>query len=429
MQNVCRVLAAWLLLISALAFSWPASANSVAMAPFRVDPTRPDVIELDGDITPGSGLAFRRAIAAAPDAKLLVLNSPGGTVQMGLLIADDVHRLKLATLIPSGSECMSACAYIFLAGNERQADGALGVHQISSDLPDLEQAQMSISDIIDVLNRFETPVEVLTTMFRTPPDDMHVFSQDEVARYQINRKAGDPVPTPAGLSMAAIPNEKVEPTVTFEKQVPLEDTTDLAAAGPAMSERTAAALSTLESYTRQPTRMAIYAGLDFFGGDVGSASVTDAPACAVKCLEMGSSCKALTFNMLTTADRGPNCFLKSGRGEVDGNSAAFSAEFLARAERDPAPIVLDIIDPQTDLYSDIDIPGLDLSSRAHPDAKSQFACRRACVNEARCVAFTYVRSKKECWLKGGIGATRTLAGAVTGGKRTQTFTPETIALD
>lgn len=53
---------------------------------------------------------------------------------------------------------------------------------------DLVNAQLSISDIIDMLARFDTPAEVMTTMFKTPPSQMHVFSSEEIGRYKLNRK-------------------------------------------------------------------------------------------------------------------------------------------------------------------------------------------------------------------------------------------------
>lgn len=424
-----------LLALFALVGAVPASANEpLSLVPFRYDPAHPDVIELNGEITTGAALAFRRTLLAAPDAKIIVLNSPGGSVTAGLLIADDVHTRKLATVIPAGSTCASACAYIFLAGVERQADGRLGVHQMWSEQPDLEAAQMSIADVIDTLNRFGTPIGVVTIMFRTPPDDMYYFSADEAVRYGINRKAGDPAPAIApvapAVAGAAVPS--FAPSVSA-----LPSVADLPEPGaavaavpapPALSDRSSAALSTLETYTRQPTRMAIYTGLDFFGEDVGTASVEDAPACAVKCFEMDGLCKAFTFNTVTRAGRGPNCFLKSGRGEIDGNSAAFSGELLSRSDPDPSSMTINVIDPRTDLYQDVDLPGMDLSRRPHP-AVTQFDCRRACIAEDRCVAFTYLKPKRQCWLKGSVGTPKAMVGAVTGGKKVQTFTPNTISLD
>lgn len=121
---------------------------------------------------------------------MITLNSGGGNVQAGLLIADDINQRSLVTYIPKTSKCFSARSYIFLAGKERKADGALGVHQISSDSPDLVGAQLAISDIIEVLSRFDTLPEVMQIIFKTPPDDMYVFSQAEIEVFKLNR-SGD----------------------------------------------------------------------------------------------------------------------------------------------------------------------------------------------------------------------------------------------
>lgn len=144
-------------------------AQEEVFAPFLVSEDEKSII-LDGEIDMRAALNFRRAAAAAPNAKTLVLNSPGGAAEIALLIADDVHGRGMSTLIPRGAGCYSACSYIFLAGRERHAEGKLGVHQISSESPDLKSAQITISDIIDMLDRFGTPAQVLAIMFRTPPD-------------------------------------------------------------------------------------------------------------------------------------------------------------------------------------------------------------------------------------------------------------------
>lgn len=174
-----------------LFFTGLGSASEKVFGPFRWDSLEPQVIELRGEIDSGAALNFRRALSAAPQANLLRLNSPGGLVTIALLIADDVDQRRMSTNIPLGAECYSACSFIFLAGVDRVADGRLGVHQISQNSPDLQSAQLAISDILDVLNRFSTPTEVLTVMFRTPPDQMYVFSQQEIAALGINRVGGD----------------------------------------------------------------------------------------------------------------------------------------------------------------------------------------------------------------------------------------------
>ncbi|MGO7960102.1 PAN domain-containing protein [Rhizobium leguminosarum] len=137
-----------------------------------------------------------------------------------------------------------------------------------------------------------------------------------------------------------------------------------------------------------------------------------------KVLVMDGQCKAFTFNANPKIKRGPNCFLKSSAGRADGNSVAFSGRFLSGAESDPsAP------DPWDDRP---DLLGGDLSRRPERAAKTPLDCRLACIDEKRCVAFTHVKPKKECWLKGSIGTPMFGKGMVSGLKKLKTFAPAKI---
>lgn len=402
-----------------------ASATETSFGPFTVDEATPDVIKMNGLVTPGSALDFRRALRAAPDAKLIILNSDGGNVQAGLLIADDIHQLALATYIPKASKCYSACSYIFLSGKERKADGELGVHQISSDSPDLIGAQFAISDIIEVLSRFDTPPAVMQIMFKTPPNEMHVFSQEEIQRYKLNRSVDERTdvgpPTDSATSVKIKEAAEIgKPKVGIETLAPAQ--------APNVEAETLAKLSPLEEFTKRPNRIAVYTGLDLFGEDISSVRVFDAAACAKSCLEMNGQCKAFTFNTNPKVKKGPNCFLKSSEGRADGNSVAFSGRFLSGSESDPEPFSLGMIDPAKALFDDVDLPGGDLFRRPHTSAKTPLACRLACIDNNRCVAFTYVKPKKECWLKGTVGSPMFGKGLVTGIKRYETFSPAKIII-
>lgn len=416
----------WRLLFIAclLAAVVPSAALSEEMSfgPFKINTARPDTIELSGELDSGSALSFRRALAAAPTARLVILNSGGGLVSMGLLIADDVFTRKMATLIPQGSQCYSACSFVFLAGDERQVDGELGVHQISSDYPDLVSAQLSISDIIDTLNRFGTPMDVLTIMFRTPSADMHVFSPAEVTKYKINRRAGETpnAGTPPPVADGGHPPEEAPATaVPQSEQVQMPEI--------ASAELNTAKLSAIENYARRPNRLAMYAGLDFAGRDLASVLADDAGACAKSCLSSpGGTCKAFTFNMTTPKSRGPNCFLKTEDGQPDGNAAALSGRFLSRADPAPRSYTVGVIDPRSGLHKDVDLTGSDLSARPYRGAANARECRLACVGNASCQAFTYVQSRKECWLKSGVGQPRSASGMISGLKTVTSFEPATV---
>lgn len=182
----CRVF-----LIGIIFFSWAmASRAEDSLAPFSVSPLWPLAIRLDGPIDARSALSFRRILAANPNLKILVLNSPGGDVQNGLLIADDVYTKGMSTVIPSDSACASACAYVFFAGRNRVVQGRLGVHQISGNV-DLGNAQLNISDILDTLNKYGVDPRIFPIMFRTSSDDIHFFTADEIKQFGIEHLSPD----------------------------------------------------------------------------------------------------------------------------------------------------------------------------------------------------------------------------------------------
>lgn len=180
-------------LVGAAATPAGAQAQTAAELPafeefgqFLVDPARPDVIILNGPIGESALLDFRRAERAFPDARTLVLNSPGGLVATGLTIADELHEDGFGTVIPSWAGCYSACAFLFLAGVERAAIGELGLHQFYSDDGTANTAQLTVADILDVLTRFGTSSDLISLMLRTPPDEIHVLDAREVARFGVN---------------------------------------------------------------------------------------------------------------------------------------------------------------------------------------------------------------------------------------------------
>jgi hypothetical protein len=168
-----------------------AGAPGDARSAFDLPADEPDVIALNAEIAPTTPGDLDRALDARPNARTLVLNSPGGAVDSALVIAQEVRRRGLKTYVPDGMGCYSACAYIFFAGENRIADGELGVHQISQDVADIVLTQVTIGDILDALDEFGVQHQVISYMLRTPPEDMYVFSHLELSELGINR--GDPI--------------------------------------------------------------------------------------------------------------------------------------------------------------------------------------------------------------------------------------------
>ena len=151
----------------------------------------PKIIGLRGPLDANSPLDFRRALKASPNAETIILNSDGGYVSSALIIAQDIYSKGMNTYIMEDQGCYSSCAFIFFAGKERRVDGELGVHQIWSETPNLNSAQLSLANILDVLNEFGVEQGVIAAMLRTPSEQIYVFTEQEVKRFSIN--VGEPI--------------------------------------------------------------------------------------------------------------------------------------------------------------------------------------------------------------------------------------------
>lgn len=362
-----------------------------------------DVILLDGEIGINTPLEFRRATAARPNAKVLVLGSPGGYVASALIVAGDVHTKGLSTSIPRGFGCYSSCAYIFFAGKERLAEGELGVHQMFG-VNDASGVQSTVSDVIEALEEFDTPTEVVTRMFRTPSDDIYVFSAAELDSLNINRLGPD-VLTTANVANIAPPT--IAPAAGTPKVAKTEN-------APRPPSAPAPELF--------GPRIALYGGLDFYGNDISSDRTADAVKCAAACLN-NNQCLAFTFNANPNLTRGPNCFLKSGVDRLEAYEDAFSGIFLPSGKDPAATYSIGAIDPTQDVLARTGLTGTDFASSPEPGIDTPGECRMACVDENACQAFTYDSGLKQCYLKHTIGTTFAGNLLTSGIKRGASFDP------
>ena len=376
-----------------------------------------DVILLDGEISINTPLEFRRATAARPDAKVLVLGSPGGYVASALILAGDVRSKEISTVIPEGFGCYSSCAFVFFAGKERLAEGELGVHQMFG-LDDPSGVQSTVSDIIEALEEFGTPTEVVTRMFRTPSEDMYVFSAAELDSLNINRLGPDVLTT---TSIAKIPPP---PSVS----VPTSETSKVAKSDTPRQPNSTTATPTPAPQSFGP-RIALYGGLDFYGNDIISNRTVDAVECAASCMS-NTQCEAFTFNANPSLTRGPNCFLKSGIDRLEAYEDALSGVFLPAGQRAAESYSIGAIDPTQDVLLGKGLTGTDFDTSPERGISSPGECRMACVDNETCQAFTYDSSLKQCYLKRTVGAQFTLDNLTSGIKRGASFDPlEVIELE
>jgi len=151
--------------------------------------------DIGKDVTGSSvGIALRRAIRNH-DISNLVLISGGGRVNVGLEYAAIIHDKNIDVYVPKDAYCYSACSYIFFGGNDRYAEGDVGVHQFyaNTDREDKvartqQSAQFNVSDIIAILNSFGVPPRIYEHMFGTVGSDMYILKEDELSELGVGER-------------------------------------------------------------------------------------------------------------------------------------------------------------------------------------------------------------------------------------------------
>jgi hypothetical protein len=180
-----------------------APAGAKAMSFERVDGAnicRSDPCVLaTGEIDKGAARQFRDFVrkSGINAGSTVVFDSPGGVVLESLALGRAIRDAGLFTAIgrydaakgefTTGAQCLSACAYAFLGGVQRDVatKARYGVHQFAAD-PDLPQS-VSASDaqalmgLISVyITRMTGRPELLALAATTPPTDAHWLSPREL---------------------------------------------------------------------------------------------------------------------------------------------------------------------------------------------------------------------------------------------------------
>ena len=151
-------------------------------------PLLPNTILFIGEIEDGDTRGFRAALRAH-EVDRVVLLSGGGLINEGLRIANIINDKSLATYVPVGTTCASACSFMFFAGNPKVAHGRLGVHQfyVEDDKEKVaigevqKSTQYTVADIIQNLNEFGTPASVFPKMLST--SKMYYFTETEKSAF------------------------------------------------------------------------------------------------------------------------------------------------------------------------------------------------------------------------------------------------------
>ncbi|WP_287013111.1 hypothetical protein [Actibacterium sp.] len=172
-----------------------------------------DVVQAEGVIESGDHGKLIKALAATSELphgyKVVLLDSPGGSVDAALEMSKILDSRPAHTVIPSGASCASACASIlFIAGEYRtiETGGRLGQHSCATGgIPDEEcnelLAQHAVAHGVS-----HGSVKAFVTY--TAPEDMTWMTREDadcwgITRYPYTRQSGFGRSEPCAIRMIA----------------------------------------------------------------------------------------------------------------------------------------------------------------------------------------------------------------------------------
>ena len=135
-------------------------------------------LKLQGMLGTGSFDHAKQALLAAPAVRTIVLDSPGGRLREAEQLAALVREKSLNTYVEG--QCLSACTYVFLAGDDRAAtpNAQIGFHP-----PTFAGTSVSKAGLADMLAYYRTAgisESFLTRVRHTPSNEMWYPTRDEL---------------------------------------------------------------------------------------------------------------------------------------------------------------------------------------------------------------------------------------------------------
>ena len=157
-------------------------------------------ITVYGNLAEGAADRFDAVLRNAPNAKEVVLSSPGGRILEAQRMAEAIHRRNLDTRVVGA--CMSACTNLLLAGRERSApeDANIGFHQ--PDFPGWSDAELHRGIEQSRAEYVAAGVDEAFVMraLSTPASSIWVPSQEEMLAAHVLTRAEIPVSGDGGAS-------------------------------------------------------------------------------------------------------------------------------------------------------------------------------------------------------------------------------------
>jgi hypothetical protein len=165
--------------IAALIFAGAALSSKSATLTSYISKEGKVVVILNGEIAPGDTDQLQQITKTANDSGKIVsgirLNSLGGNLLEGAKLADAIRFAKIASVVPNGSTCASACFLAFAAGADKFASysASIGVHG-ASDANGKESVGSNAATVAmaKIVKELGVPADIIGRMVVTPPDQI-----------------------------------------------------------------------------------------------------------------------------------------------------------------------------------------------------------------------------------------------------------------
>ena len=153
------------------------------------------VLSVSGTIHAGSFELFVEETDKIKDyIEMVILNSPGGSVEDALAISKRIRENEWSTKVEKGALCASSCPIVFSGGVKREAEegAAIGLHQIYSTGDDPRNNDEAISgtqsltaEITRHLEKMGVDPAVWFYALETPPQNLYYLRPEELVKYKL----------------------------------------------------------------------------------------------------------------------------------------------------------------------------------------------------------------------------------------------------
>lgn len=178
---------------------------------------------VSGQLDHGDDYRFIRLALETPETKSVLLSSPGGSLDAGLVMAAAFRRMNFVTIVPPRATCASACALAWLGGTRRMVSetGKVGFHAAYNNRDGKAQESGVGNALIgSFLNEIGLKRSAVIYITQAPPEGMQWLTINDASRIGIDYERMEGAMATATTAAATPPPPAVAPAAPIERSPP-----------------------------------------------------------------------------------------------------------------------------------------------------------------------------------------------------------------